>query len=1003
MSKSQLTSLIEQLKVPSTYWQVLSVAFSYWLTGKLCLIYPFIPPSVSLIWLPAGIAVAALLRGGSVISIGIFIGALLLNFQTGIGLQASIFIAFGNTIGACFIFFYLKRHQFHTQFSHNPDVFHFLLSTIFGTSLSAIIGSLSLWNANIIPTPTTAFLNWWAGDMAGVFLLTPLLLSCTRIQISKLLSTYKAFLLFLVVFLILHWLVFFSQYVSLHRSFITIIITLWAAFRFGSFGASLAALMSACISIVATFYHVGPFYNADYLESYTVIWLYLVSLSVVSLLISTLQTERSFVISELNESYERIQKVASRLPGVILQYRFNADKTAEVLYASEAIFTILEVTSTEIRNDFEKLLAKIDSKDIDRYIATLKNAYILFIPYQIEFRFHRENGEIRWLYIDAIPEKLPKNECLWHCFLSDITERKLAEEHLHIAAITFESQVGTFVTDENWKILKVNKAYSQITGYEMHDILGKYSPRHYNEKQDEHFYKTIELALIEKHCWQGELWNFRKNADAFPMFLTITAIINDIGATTHFVGTFTDMSLNKGYEDEILNLAFYDSLTQLPNRRLLMDRLQQIITLNQREGGFSAIYFIDLDNFKIINDTHGHDAGDILLIEAARRLQTCIRDSDTVARLGGDEFVVVINSLGDNADNAMIHADRIGEKIRGLLCEPYELADFIHHGSGSIGVCLFQGNEVTVKDLFKRADTAMYEAKTSGRNTIRFFDPAMQAVLVVRMMLESNLRNALMLNQFSLHYQIQVDVDGKILGAEALLRWIHPDRGFISPLEFIPHAEQSGLIVPIGLWVMRTACAQLQDWAATPSTEQLSLAVNVSAKQFKQVDFVDSVIEIINQYNFNISRLKIELTESAILDNVDDTTEKMHQLKKIGIGFSMDDFGTGYSSLAYLQKLPLNQLKIDQSFIRDINNDENDATIVKTIISLGNNLGLHVIAEGVETIEQRQFLIDHQCRAFQGYLYSKPLAIKDLNILLSSPPENHPFLNQSPINLRPLI
>ena len=996
MTKFQFNKVILQLKDPTTYWKLFVVAIAYWLTGKLSLIDPLSPPSISLIWLPSGVAVAALLRWGGLMSIAIFIGACLLNLYSDNILLTSTIMAFGSTLGAYYIFLHLKKYRFHTPNSQTSDVFHFFLATIIGTAISAFVGNFSSWESSFTQTKTTSYLTWWAGDMVGVFLIAPFLLSLNKFQINKFLSNYKEFLIYALFFIGVHWLVFYSPYSLLNRSFIAIIITLWAAFRFGSLGASLITILSAGIAAFSAFQKIGPFYFENQLSSYIVVWLYMTSLSGVSILISTLQTERTLVVTELKDSYDRIQKVASRLPGVILQYKVNADRNSEVLYASESIFSLLEVTANEIKNDFEKLLKQIDDQDIDRYIATLRHAYKYFLPYRIEFRFHRKNGEIRWLYIDAIPERLPKKESLWHCFISDITDRKLSEEHLHIAAITFESQVGTFVTDENWKILKVNKAYTQITGYEAHETLGKYSPRLYTEKQDEHFYKKIELSLIEKHFWQGELWNKRKNGEIFPLAMTVTAIINEQGKTTHFVCTFTDISINKGYEEEILNLAFYDSLTQLPNRRLLMDRLQQIISLNQRDGGYSAIYFIDLDNFKTLNDTHGHDAGDILLIEASKRLQTCIRESDTVARLGGDEFVVVINALGDNADNAMIHADRVGEKIRSLLCQPYELGDLIHHGSGSIGVCLFQGNDVTVKDLFKRADTAMYEAKTSGRNAIRFFDPAMQAVLVVRMMLESNLRNALILNQFSLHYQIQVDADGKILGAEALLRWVHPDRGFISPLEFIPLAEQTGLIVPIGIWVMNTACAQLQEWANNPSTEHLSLAVNVSAKQFKQADFVDSIVDIVNNYHFDISRLKIELTESTILDNVEDTSDKMHQLKKIGIGFSMDDFGTGYSSLAYLQKLPLNQLKIDQSFIQDISNDENDATIVRTIISLGNNLGLHVIAEGVETLEQRQFLIDHDCRAFQGYLYSKPLTITDFNNLLNSSLENHPYINQTP-------
>jgi diguanylate cyclase (GGDEF)-like protein len=466
--------------------------------------------------------------------------------------------------------------------------------------------------------------------------------------------------------------------------------------------------------------------------------------------------------------------------------------------------------------------------------------------------------------------------------------------------------------------------------------------------------------------------------------ITLTAISDEHGQISHYIGSFTDISRYKGYEDEILNLAFYDPLTQLPNRRLLMDRLQQLIVLNQREVQHCAILFIDLDNFKTLNDTHGHDAGDLLLVEAAQRLQTCVRDSDTVARLGGDEFVVMLQGLHTDANIAVGQVDLIAEKIRHVLNQTFLIQEFTHHGSASIGVCLFQGGDVTVKDLFKRADTAMYEAKTSGRNAVRFFDPAMQAVLVVRMMLESNLRVALQLKQFELYYQVQVDAHDRVIGVEALLRWQHPDRGFIPPIEFIPLAEQTGLIVPIGLWVLETACAQLKQWEQHALTAHLSIAVNVSAKQFQQADFVSRVTEIVKTSQIDPTRLKIELTESTILDNVDLTTEKMQRLKKIGIAFSMDDFGTGYSSLAYLQKLPLNQLKIDQSFVRDLSDDENDATIVRAIISLGINLGLNVIAEGVETLEQRQFLVAHNCLAFQGYLFAKPLPIHELEEFLTA-------------------
>jgi diguanylate cyclase (GGDEF)-like protein/PAS domain S-box-containing protein len=679
-----------------------------------------------------------------------------------------------------------------------------------------------------------------------------------------------------------------------------------------------------------------------------------------------------------------MHKIASRLPGLILQYRIHPDNSTSIPFASAAISSLLELEHDEVRSDAAQIFQRVDPFDRAQGIHKFQNAMQQMAPWQDEFRYYRRDGSVRWLYIDSLPEKEDDTgSILWHCFITDVTERKQAESELRIAACTFESQEGIFVTDAKWRILKINQAFTRISGFETTDLQGQFPPRHVTTSQNLAFFKKIQTTLDELHFWHGELWNIRKDGSVYPMLITLTAILDEQGKLTNYIGSFTDISRNKGYEAEIRNLAFYDSLTQLPNRRLLMDRLTHLISVSQRNQSHSAILFIDLDNFKTLNDTRGHDAGDLLLVETSRRLSSCVRESDTVARLGGDEFVVVLEELSEQRDEAMRQTDKIAEKIRQILSEPYQIADFEHHGSSSIGVCMFSGSDTTVKDLFKRADTAMYEAKTAGRNAVRFFDPAMQAILVVRMMMESNLRIALSQQQFELHYQCQVNADRKLIGAEALLRWHHPDRGYISPAEFIPLAEETGLIIAIGNWVLETACAQLKRWEQNAATAHLSLAVNVSAKQFQQSDFVEQVTEMVRRHAINPAHLKIELTESTILDNVDATTEKMSQLGKSGIRFSMDDFGTGYSSLAYLQRLPLNQLKIDQSFVRDLSEDENDATIVRTIISLGVNLGLHVIAEGVETEAQHKFLLAHHCHAFQGYLFSKPLPLDDFMMLVS--------------------
>jgi diguanylate cyclase (GGDEF)-like protein/PAS domain S-box-containing protein len=973
------------------FMHLLLTFIAYFITGKLGLSFPFIPPNITLIWLPSGIALAALLRAGLPMAPAIFLASVLLNVSTGAPLVSSLFIGVGNTLGPLAIAYYLRKKNFSSSFLRREDVIRFCLASAVGTAISATCGSLSLWQAGIIPSPQFAWVSWWAGDTVGIFLAAPFLLTLTK-QTQKIRQTAQENLAFVCLFIVIHWLIFFSKNSLFHLTFVAMVIMIWAALRLGQFFTALTVLASSAAATIATQQGIGPFKSLEVSESSIVLWLYMATLSITALLITALQAERIAAANELSDAFERISKVASRLPGLIMQYRIQADRSTSVLYVSDAIESMLEIKAKDIRHNASPMVKRIDSADKKKFLKQLEYATEHLIPYQMEFRYRRLDGSVRWLYLDALPELESESSTLWHCFISDITDRKSAEQDLRVAAITFESQEGIFVADNQWQILRINQAYTRITGFTSEELIGQVLPRHVNQQQDAAFFDTIYQALAQYRYWQGELWAARKNHEVYPQLITLTAIENESGQISHYIGSFTDISRHKGYEDEILNLAFYDPLTHLPNRRLLMDRLQHLIAMNQRDDAHSAILFIDLDNFKTLNDTRGHDAGDLLLIEAALRLQTCVRESDTVARLGGDEFVVVLQALSPLRDEAARQADRIAEKIRLLLNEPYQITDFIHHGAGSIGVCLFQGGDITVKDLFKRADTAMYEAKTSGRNAVRFFDPAMQAVLVVKMMLESNLRIALALEQFQLYYQIQVDADGHVVGAEALLRWIHPDRGFISPLEFIPIAEQTGLIVPIGTWVLETACNQLKKWARNPKTAHLSLAVNVSAKQFQQSNFVETVTEIVRLHNIDASRLKIELTESTILDNVDATTEKMQQLKKLGIAFSMDDFGTGYSSLAYLQKLPLNQLKIDQSFVRDLSDDENDATIVRAIISLGLNLGLDVIAEGVETVAQRRFLIEHNCLTFQGYLYSKPIPIEGLNALLEGDASEHHLL-----------
>lgn len=572
----------------------------------------------------------------------------------------------------------------------------------------------------------------------------------------------------------------------------------------------------------------------------------------------------------------------------------------------------------------------------------------------------------------------------WHALgiARDITERKKVEADLRIAATAFEAQEGMLVTDSAGLVLKVNSAFTRITGYSADDIKGK-SPSLLNSgRQDSNFYHAMWDSLDKNGAWEGEIWNRRKSGEVYPEYLSISSVKDSNGTVTNYVATFSDITLNKAAEDEIKNLAFFDPLTLLPNRRLLLDRLRQALTLSARSGHEGALLFIDLDNFKTLNDTLGHDFGDLLLQQVADRLTTCVRKGDTVARLGGDEFVVILEELSRTELEAAAQAEVIGTKIMTSLNEPYQLASKNHRSTPSIGVTLFKGQDASLDELMKQADIAMYQAKKSGRNAIRFFDPEMQAGLTVRASLEQELSHALEGRQFELYYQIQVDNLFHAVGAEALIRWTHPEHGLVSPASFIPIAEEVGLIVPMGQFVLEQACFQIKAWQQDALTRHLTLAVNVSAKQFRQAGFIDQVELAIRSHSIDPTRLKLELTESILLENIDDTIAKMNMLRELGVRFSLDDFGTGYSSLQYLKKLPLDQLKIDQSFVRNITSDSSDSAIVTAIIDMAKNLELDVIAEGVETEEQRQFLLDKGCMHFQGYLFSKPVTIEQFEALV---------------------
>jgi diguanylate cyclase (GGDEF)-like protein/PAS domain S-box-containing protein len=607
--------------------------------------------------------------------------------------------------------------------------------------------------------------------------------------------------------------------------------------------------------------------------------------------------------------------------------------------------------------------------------------------FSMEYPCHTAHQQ-RWYSMTATPLEYDwRGAVVTH---RDITERRQSEANLRIAAIAFESPEGMMVTDARGHILQVNQAFCTITGYSRGEIIGQ-SPKVLNSgRHDAAFYTAMWDAIRRHGSWEGEIWNRRKNGEVYPERLNITAVKERDGSVTNYVASLTDITLSKAASDEIKNLAFYDPLTRLPNRRLLLDRLRQVLASTAATGKYSALMFLDLDNFKTLNDTLGHNIGDQLLQQVAKRLHDCLRHGDTVARLGGDEFVVLAEGMSDHAVGAAAHTETLGNKILASLNLPYQLGAHTVRSTPSIGATLFHNHEQAPDELLMQADIAMYQAKKAGRNALRFFDQKMQDAISARAALESELRGAFEQQQFELYYQIQVDSEQRPTGAEALLRWIQPDGSFISPAKFIPLAEETGMILPIGKWVIETACAQLQLWSQDPRTSGLSLAVNVSARQFRQADFGAQVYAAVQRHEINPALLKLELTEGILLENISDTVASMTELKAIGVRFSLDDFGTGYSSLQYLKQLPLDQLKIDQSFVRDLASDNSDQAIVRTITAMAHSLNLDVIAEGVESDDQRQQLAHVGCLHYQGYLFGRPLPLAQFETLW------HEYADQAP-------
>jgi diguanylate cyclase (GGDEF)-like protein/PAS domain S-box-containing protein len=698
------------------------------------------------------------------------------------------------------------------------------------------------------------------------------------------------------------------------------------------------------------------------------------------------------LLNNIRLAHGTLGQLASQVPGVLYQYHQRPDGHTWFSYISPGVQALTGFTAEALRESDAEWRAHIVPEDRRDMRAAVQISALHLSPLETDFRLTTLDGQTRWFWTKALPQRQPDGTVTWNGYLADWTQEKQTEDALVqsgqlLAEAQEVARLGYFITDVANGTWTSSTLLDHLFGIDStFDRTAKGWSDLVEPEHREALREAYQTAVADRSGFNVE-YAIRRPADDRVVWVQAIGRLefDDAGVPVRIVGTVQDITARKKAEAEIRNLAYYDPLTGLPNRRLLLDRLAQTLQLRRADHAHGALMFIDLDNFKDLNDTLGHDKGDALLRLVALRLLACVREVDTVCRLGGDEFVLLLSRLELAADDSPAQVvESIGLNVLAALARPYPLAGMHLTSTPSIGVALFADEGLAVDEVIKRADVAMYQAKAAGRNTLRFYDPAIQAEMAERMQLAEDLRGALACGQLRLVYQPQHDDTGRLVGAEALLRWLHPQRGPMSPAVFIPLAEQVGLMSALGQWVLHEACQQLSTWFANPALGVLrqgfTLAVNVSAHQFRSPDFVADVSRVLAHAGLPPRTLKLELTESLMVHDVEDIIAKMNAVRPMGVLFSLDDFGTGYSSLTYLKRLPLDQLKIDQSFVRDVQTSPNDAAIARTVLALGQTLGLDVIAEGVETEAQKVFLREMGCLSYQGYLFSKPLESKDFQV-----------------------
>ncbi len=678
-----------------------------------------------------------------------------------------------------------------------------------------------------------------------------------------------------------------------------------------------------------------------------------------------------------DQALRRLTQIANRVPGVLYEYRLDSDGSASFPYASEAICAFFghRLSPAGIREDASPVFALIHPDDLAGVRHTIAQSAAKLTLWHHEFRIEGEDATVRWLLCNAMPEQEADGAVLWHGFISDITERRRAEENMRLAASVFSnSREGIMITGTDGTIVDVNEAFSHITGYGHDEVVGR-NPRILSSgRQKEAHYAAMWRSLTERGHWCGEVWNRRKNGEVYAELQTISTVRDANSQPQYYVSLFSDITAAKHHEQQLENIAYFDALTHLPNRVLLADRLSQSMTQARRRGLKLAVVFLDLDGFKAVNDRHGHDAGDHLLMALAKRMAQSLREGDTLARIGGDEFVAVLADLKETTESmAML------DRLLAAASEPVPFEGVTLQVSASLGVTFYpQDDDIDADQLQRQADQAMYQAKVLGKNRYQLFDAEHDRSVRVHQESRARIRHALAHDELVLHYQPKVNMrTGQVLGAEALLRWQHPELGLLAPGFFLPDIENHPLAIDVGEWVMRRALSQMQAWHAVGL--DLPVSVNVGARQLQQHDFVARLQSILADYPARPPGcLELEVLETSALEDIAGVSQVIDACRALGVAFSLDDFGTGYSSLTYLKRLPVALLKIDRSFVCGMLNDPDDLAILQGVIGLARAFKREVIAEGVETVAHGTALLQLGCELAQGFGVARPMPAEQL-------------------------